>query len=393
MRGSIRRRGQAWTLVVDLGIVPDPATGVLRRKQKFMSFLTQRKAQDALAKIITDLNKGEYIEPTKISVGTWISDWSKALEESPAVRPTTRARYRSVVARVIADAVLAPLPLQKLRPSHVEAFYNALAKELEPGTIRVYHNVLSKALKAAVKDKLLSRNVAAEADNKPRITRADRSRHARLECWTATEARTFLAVTDQAGSQVAAFYALALDSGARLRELAGLRWADVNLETGVLTISQQLLPGATTSPVWGPTKTKTERQLTLTPETITRLRKHKQAQAALKMAHRDRYQDEGLIFAKEHEHLYGAGAKLGQPLPVNNISDREFARLIKQAGVRRIKFHGLRHTTATLSLANGEPIHDIAARLGHSRTSITMDVYAHAEPLKAPTTIRSVLFG
>ena len=62
-------------------------------------------------------------------------------------------------------------------------------------------------------------------------------------------------------------------------------------------------------------------------------------------------------------------------------------------GVRRIKFHGLRHTSATLALRNGEPAIDVAARLGHSKTSMTLDIYGHATEGKAPDTLRRVLFG
>ena len=67
--------------------------------------------------------------------------------------------------------------------------------------------------------------------------------------------------------------------------------------------------------------------------------------------------------------------------------------MIVAAGVRRIKFHGLRHTSATLALAHGEPARDVADRLGHNKTSMTLDIYAHATERKAPTTIRRVLFG
>jgi integrase len=84
---------------------------------------------------------------------------------------------------------------------------------------------------------------------------------------------------------------------------------------------------------------------------------------------------------------------LGQPLDANNIGEREFGPLLTAAGVRRIKFHGLRHTTATLALAHGEPVRDVADRLGHSKASMTLDIYSHATERKPPTTIRRVLFG
>src|SRR3989442_15694195 len=71
---------------------------------------------------------------------------------------------------------------------------------------------------------------------------------------------------------------------------------------------------------------------------------------------------------------------LGDPLQANNLGQREYARLLKAAGVRRIKFHGLRHTCATLLLQAGVPANAVQQRLGHKKIEITLSVYAHAPP-------------
>ena len=85
------------------------------------------------------------------------------------------------------------------------------------------------------------------------------------------------------------------------------------------------------------------------------------------------YQDHGLIFAYEEP-------PFGMPLSANNIGQREYAKLIKKAGVRPITFHGLRHTAATLMLQQGIPLKVVAERLGHKKPTITLDIYAHALP-------------
>jgi integrase len=277
-------------------------------------------------------------------------------------------------------------------PSHVGAYYATLLKTLSPGTVRVYHSVLHLALRAAVRDRLVTRNVAADCDTKPKAPK-DRSADARTHCWTVDEARAFLQAADDAGPQPSAFYALALDTGARLRELGGLTWSDVNLDTGLVTFARQLSAGATATPTYGPTKTGRTRKVFVTPETLTRLKAHRSHQATVKMQHRTRYQDFGLVFAKEHRHVRRGKDSLGQPLQLNNIGEREFGGLIKAAKVRRIKFHGLRHTSATLALAHGEPVRDVAERLGHARASLTLDIYAHATEGKTPDTLRRVLFA
>jgi integrase len=85
------------------------------------------------------------------------------------------------------------------------------------------------------------------------------------------------------------------------------------------------------------------------------------------MRDRKAYKDFGLMFAKESEDLQMPTTTLGQSLEWNNIGERLYAQVIKAAGVRRIEFHGLRHTSATLSLQAGTPVHVVAARLGHSK--------------------------
>ena len=96
------------------------------------------------------------------------------------------------------------------------------------------------------------------------------------------------------------------------------------------------------------------------------------------MKNRMSYNDRGFVFAREPEHLQTSTAALGDPL---TTFDRGlFARLTKAAGIRSIKFHGLRHTCASLLLGAGVPVRDVADRLGHAKASMTLDVYGHALP-------------
>jgi len=139
------------------------------------------------------------------------------------------------------------------------------------------------------------RNVAKLVTNKPKKGQGpDILEHV----WTAEEAGAFLTAAKAAGPQPAAFYTLALDSGARKGEMAALRWADCDLENGRLTIQRQLLHGGC-QPVFGPTKTKTVRTIELAAETVRLLAAHKKHQAEIKLRNRQQYVELGLIFAKE----------------------------------------------------------------------------------------------
>ncbi len=133
-------------------------------------------------------------------------------------------------------------------------------------------------------------------------------------------------------------------------------------------------------PIFGPVKNQTERVLELAPETLDLLAKHKRHQAEIKLRNRQYYHDHGLMFAKEWGDIQRRRDVLGNPLQANNLGQREFARLLTASGVRRIKFHGMRHTCATLLLQAGVPPHVVQKRLGHKRIEMTLSIYAHALP-------------
>jgi integrase len=133
-------------------------------------------------------------------------------------------------------------------------------------------------------------------------------------------------------------------------------------------------------PIFAATKTKKARTIELANETLALLRVHNQHQAEIKLRNRTVYRDYGLMIAKEWGDLHGREDSLGGPLQVQNLGQREYARIIQAAGVRRIKFHGLRHTCATLMLAAGVPPNVVQRRLGHSKIEMTLGIYGHALP-------------
>jgi integrase len=277
-------------------------------------------------------------------------------------------------------ASISSLLLQKLRPSHIEAYYADAA--VSASTLTLHHAILHSALRKAVKDKLITVNPAIDLDGKPRRKR-DKGDDARQHCWTAAEARAFLAVAKAAGAQPAAFYTLALDSGMRKGELCGLLWEHIDLDASKVRVVQQLLSPTVDEnrqPTFGPTKTGRPRTITIGAETVALLRAHRKHQRELLMANRTTYHDCGLVFAKEWTDVRKRGEYLGQPLQMNNLGQREYAKLLKAAEVKVIKVHGLRHTCATLLLQARQPIHVVSERLGHAKVSMTMEVYAHVLP-------------
>jgi integrase len=379
MRGSIIKRSRrSWALVVELDRTPDG-----KRRQKWVTFavppdVSQREAtkqaEGKLAELLRDIHRGEFTEPSSLTVLAWLRRWRENLKGLR--RPLTDRTYRFVIEHHVAHAPLAAVPLQKLRASDLERYYASLTT-LAPSSVALHHSVIRAALGRAVRDRILSRNVACDGVERP--TRSKDHAGARA-CWTAAEARAFLTHAKAAGAQEAAFYALALDTGARRGELAGLTWDRVHLDAGRITIDRQIIgDDGDRRAVFGPTKSGRTHDVTIAAETIALLRTHKAQQAALKLKHRTSYDDAGLVFAKELPDLQRPGMRLGQPL-ADRLWVRDFHRLAEAAGVRRITFHGMRHTAATLLLQAGTSIRVVADRLGHAKVSMTLDVYAHALP-------------
>jgi integrase len=373
MRGSIKRRYKSSrSLIIDLGRERDPATGRSKRRQKWITVRgSKQEAEKKLRELLRQADAGEFVEKLRVTVGEWLREWLDKAIRPPARKLNTYDRYFHVIEKHLIPA-LGAIRLQALKAADVKRYYTD-RPTLSSGTLAQHHAILSGALKAAVVEGLVTRNVASLVIGKPRSRRDHDA--VRQNCWDAEEARAFLKAAKATGEQVAAFAALALDSGARKGELCGLRWVDVDLDACTATFVRPLLKAGRT-PLFGSIKNDTPR----TVETVELLRVHKRHQAELKMANRTAYHDLGLVFAKEWGHLHGREDSLGLPLQANNFGQREFARVITAAAVRPITLHGLRHTSATLLLKVGVPPQVVQQRLGHKRIEMTLGIYAHVLP-------------
>lgn len=126
----------------------DPDTGLQKRKQKWHTFRgTRKQAEERLNELLGGVRTGLYVDPSKITVGQWLTEWVGAVK--PNVRPATYVRYNGIVENHLLKASIAGVPLQKLRPSHVEAYY----ADVPAGSRPVHHTVLRRALRKAVKER------------------------------------------------------------------------------------------------------------------------------------------------------------------------------------------------------------------------------------------------
>jgi integrase len=383
-----RRKGRhfADTVILRTGVKVDEA-GRRRPQEKWIPIgtCTKQQADGKLTELLSQVQRNEFVPPSDLSLGEWLRRWwAESIKPSKARGTVTS--YKSIIDAHLVPFELSPgctlgsVPLQALRSGHLKQYY-ATKTGLSRSTLAVHHSILFSALSAAVADGLVTRNVAAlvPKGSKPRAERRDED--LAQHCWSAEEARAFLAAAKDASVQEHALYRLALSTGMRKGELLGLKWTDVDLTTANKVKVLRTLLVAGRDPVFGPPKGGRPRTIDLGPDTVRVLAEHKRTQAELNMANRTRYRDlppsaQGLVFANADP----GSTAFGQPLNIGNIGQRSFAAVIKAAGGRTIRFHDLRHTAATLMLQSGEPIKVVSERLGHSKVEITLNIYCHALP-------------
>jgi integrase len=250
-----------------------------------------------------------------------------------------------------------------LSAGHIQHYYNT--SELASSTLEQHHAILHQALKVAtINERLLNVNPAEMVVEKP-VAEKDFD----MQVWDEEEVRRFLTAARDAGIEVEAFYRLAIETGMRKGELCGLMWDDVDLNARRISVRRTLLKTGS-EPVLGIPKSGRGRAITISPQTASLFRKHQLRQKELRLSLGDAYRDRGFVFAKES----------GDPIQINNFGQRSFANLIESAGVKKIRFHDLRHTCATLLLAKGINPKIVQERLGHSDISMTLNRYSHVTP-------------
>ncbi|MFB7928955.1 tyrosine-type recombinase/integrase [Streptomyces sp. NPDC056039] len=340
--------------------------------------------KDALGKLtekIAASNLGLPVAASDSTVTDYLTYWLNGIAVHQ-VRENTYARYASCI-RLHLIPGLGAKKLARLTARDVRTFLDHLRvacqcctqgrdthrrsccaieqccnKRLSPLTVTCVHSVLKSALEHAVREDDLPRNVARNVK-----TPAPRPR--RFKPFTASEARLFLQAAS--GDRLHALYELALRRGLRKGELLGLHWQDLYLDSGTATIHRSLQRTHTGGLTILHTKTRaSERRIALPTECIKSLKIHRERQQDEGQAAGSGWADNGLVFA----------TPTGSPLDPTNLT-RRFRRLLDHAGLRVVRFHDLRHSTATLLLEQGIDLVVIKELLGHAHIGVTAGVYAH----------------
>lgn len=372
MKGTVIRRGNKWSVVVETGRGPDG-----KRIRKWHSgYATKKEAEQERIDLLSRLQRGLYVAPSKVTLAEYLRDhWLPAKEATLAA--TSFDTYTDDVEKRIIPA-LGARKLQQLTPAEIQAFYRDLGERLAAKTIRNVHAVLHRALEDALRWDLVARNVA-DAVDPPKATRPE------IMTWTATEVRTFLEATSE--ERLSAVWALMATTGMRRSEVLGLRWRNVDLDARRLAVVDSLVSVKSRPTLrLGETKTTgSRRTIALDAGTTMLLRGHRTRQLEERLSAGSAWQDFGLVFARED----------GSLLSPDWVT-RTFQSIAKANGLEPIGPHGLRHTWATLALQANVPAKVVSERLGHSTVGLTLDRYSHVLPTMqedAAETISRAIYG
>lgn len=364
--GSVyRRKGtKTWTFAVDLG--PDPVTGKRRRKN-YYGYATRRDAEAARVEIVAKLRNGMYVDPSKQTLGAFLEEvWLPTVE--PRVEAATHDNYRGVIQRYVVPR-LGSVAVQAVTSAHLNGLYAHLAKcggreerPLSPRTVRLVHVVVRKALKDAVRWNLLARNPADAAD--PPKQKRSQVAHS---LWTVEDAQVFVASVEEDRMRCA--WLLAISTGMRRGEVAGLRWRDVDLDAKSVAIRQTRTSVGYEVVVKSP-KSGSQRVVALDDLAVSHL-----------VDHRKRQNEERLAFGPGYDTSHDLVFRHEDGTPIHpELFTEWFQKRVAAAGLPHMRFHDLRHLHATLGLAAGVHPLVMSKRLGHANVSITLDTYSHVIP-------------
>lgn len=369
-------------------------------KRKTISAKTRPEASRKLTRLKADLDRGLPMIAGGKTVTKFLDEWLDQVVK-PTKRPRTYDNYKYVV-----DLHLKPVigkhRIEKLSQQQVQAMLNAKpASELAAGSVANIRRVLRAALNQAMRWDLVARNVAT-------LTTLPKDEGFEGYALNADEVTDLLAAAD--GERLEALYWLAISLGLRQGEIFGLRWTDIDLEKGTLSVRKQLqyrrvmdvtaadieaLPeigrrrsqeareewkirakssesSASKEPLVpllvDPKTHKSRRTISIPSRVVDALKRHRDRQDGHQLEAGGRWQDWGLVFV----------TSIGTPLNQSNFR-KSWLEIRKQAGLPpAVRFHDLRHSALSLMADRGVPPHDLMAIAGHSQITTTMQLYVHS---------------
>ncbi len=358
--GSIRKRADGrWEGRYTVGY--DPETG----KQKFKNVLgkTQTEVKEKLKAAIEESKDLDISRADQFTLSEWLRYW---LDNYGKVylRPSSLTNYTGFLDNQIASDKIGSIKLNKLTTNDLQQFYNRMSesgrvqrkesqnkpKGLSAKSVRNIHCFISQAMNRAIDEKLISENLASRCI-------LPKKEQTEIEILPLTDLQKFF--NEAKNSGVFELYYTELATGLRRGELLGLKWTDIDFNANSIYIQRQIT--RTDGEVKeSPLKTKNAYRQIIVPPEVTEILKQKK--------------DRENGFSE-----YVFSSPTGGPISPDSVL-KMLHRVLKRAGLKKVRFHALRHTFATMALQNGVDVKTLSGLLGHYSAGFTLDTYGHITP-------------
>lgn len=364
--GSKRERSPGvWQLRVGSG--QDPVTGkYLARTEQVRG--TSAQANKRLKELVREVDRAKDVgTDTMTTVGGLLDMWWPLAKTK--LSPSTVKNETWFIEAIIKPRI-GKMPLARLDVAALDRFYVMLSERggakggpLAPASVRRVHNVMSSALARAVTYGWIAKNPAAEAEPPSLPVR-------RVTPPTASQVRDLVEEASSVNFALPVFLRLAAITGARRSELVALRWSDVDLTAGRITIAHGVVATADKTLVRKDTKTHSARTVSLGASAVDMLTDLRTDQAKLALDLGQTLDADPFVFSFAPD-----GSEPWRP----DYPTRALSVIRERLGIK-VRLHDLRHFMATQWLSGGVDVRTVAGRLGHSKPSMTLNVYSHFMP-------------
>ncbi|MCA0754932.1 site-specific integrase [Paenibacillus sp. N4] len=348
-------------------------------RRGFRTRTEAKKERDALS---ADLNRGQYIDPTKVTYGEYFADWLAGRDN---IEASTREMYQSYFNKHISKH-LGSIQLSKLSALDIKKFITHLRTKGindEPGfekglgdeSVKRIYSVVDASLNSAESFELITRNPTAKIPKgeKPKVEKKER------QIWDNDSVKLVLA-SSKGTTRFWIAYFLAIMTGMRQGEILGLQWADVDFEKATIRVRRSLRKNKTEFK--SVKNASSVRVISISPLTVGFLKEHRDIIEMEKKKLGRLYQDNDLVVCSSK----------GTPAYASKVLEKwyDICDKYKPAHEPRITYHDLRHQSASIMLNEREDIRVVSKRLGHSTVAQTLNTYSHLLPTGQETAVLSL---
>lgn len=380
-RGSVEKRGEgSWRLRYSGGF---DQKGKRIRKSKTVTAKNITEARKKLAEFVTEIEVGEYIDPSKIKFADFVNEWREKHGKKHLGQKTLEVYDGHINSRIL--PTFGHLRIDKVKTMQIVDFLDELTYDgvrldgkeggLSMTTVEYIHRILKDIFARAVEWKIIKESPVAGVA-KPKREESE------SEIYDIDEIKQLFKSLKNEPLMWRIMILMAVLTGARREELLGLEWQNVDLEEGGIYVVQALIY-AYGQHVLKDTKTKnSKRWISLDSHLVSELKTYKQQW--------DKEREEAGELWEGGEHNFVFTYWHGKPLHPSSVY-HWWRKFIDRHELKYIKFHALRHTSATYLINDGENTKNVSSRLGHSETATTLDIYSHA--IKRREKLASDRFG